>query len=219
VVVASGRLGIRQRSWLGAAPVPVVLVNGSAPGTPVASIESDNAGGGRLAAEHLLSLGHRRIGALTAPARYVDAAARLAGVRAALDSAGLDASAPAVAMGEPGVAGGEIAMRELLAGAPDTTAVTAYNDLMAIGAMRAVRAAGRRVPDDVSVVGFDDIGLAAFVDPALTTVAQETAEMGRWAVAQLVTAVTDGASADGPGPPFVLPVALRARASTGPPAR
>ena len=79
-------------------------------------------------------------------------------------------------------------MLELLDRAPRTTAVVAYNDLMAIGAMRAVRRRGRRVPRDVSVVGFDDVALAAYVDPPLTTIAQSTAEMGRWAVEQLIGA-------------------------------
>lgn len=214
VVIAAGSLGLRQRRWLDAAPLPVVLVNGSIPGT--ASIESDNLAGGRLAGEHLVALGHRRLGVLTAPARNVDAGARLAGVRAAVEAAGLDAAGVMVVTGEPGVTGGETAMRALLRDAPLTTGVAAYNDLMAIGAMRAVRACGRRVPDDVSVVGFDDIGLAAFVDPALTSVAQSTAEMGRWAIARLTAAVRGETTAEPIGP-VMIPVLLRVRASTGPP--
>jgi DNA-binding LacI/PurR family transcriptional regulator len=81
---------------------------------------------------------------------------------------------------------------------------------MAIGAMRVLRAAGRRVPDEVSVAGFDDIGLASVVDPPLTTVAQSTAEMGRWAIARLVSAV-GGADPSGSA---VLPVQLIVRGST-----
>ena len=76
-------------------------------------------------------------------------------------------------------------MLELLDRAPDVTAVLAYNDLMAIGALRAVRRRGGSVPEDVSVVGFDDVALAAYVDPPLTTLSQSTAEMGYWAVARL----------------------------------
>ena len=75
------------------------------------------------------------------------------------------------------------------------TALVAYNDLMAIGAMRAVRAAGLRIPTDVSVVGFDNVDLAAYVDPPLTTVAQATSQMGHWAVTQLAAELADRAMA------------------------
>ena len=207
VVIAAGSLGRRQHAWLADAPVPVVLVNGSVPGTPIASIESDNEGGGRLATEHLVGMGHRRLAALTAP-RNADAAARLAGVRGAAERA--PGVSLVVGAGEPTVAGGEGAMRDVLALQPGTTGVAAYNDLMAIGAMRVLRAAGRRVPDEVSVTGFDDIGLASVVDPPLTTVAQSTAEMGRWAIARLVSAV-GGADPSGSA---VLPVHLVVRGST-----
>ncbi len=209
VVIAAGSLGRRQQAWLADAPVPVVLVNGSVPGTSIASIESDNPGGGRLAAEHLLELGHRRIAALTAP-RNADAAARLAGVRDAVTGSGIAADV-AIGAGEPTVAGGEAATRDALAGQPGTTGIVAYHDLMAIGAMRVIRASGRHVPHDVSVVGFDDIGLAAVVDPPLTTIAQSTAEMGRWAIERL----TDAVRGEPAGPRAMLPVRLVVRGSTG----
>jgi len=222
VIIAASSLGGRHREWLEAAPLPVVLVNCSAPGVRLPSIASDNYAGGRLAAEHLVRLGHRRTGALTAPPRNVDAPDRLLGVGAALEAAGLDLAAMPVATGDAGVAGGERAMRELLELAPDTTGVVAYNDLMAIGAMRAVRAEGRLVPDDVSIVGFDDVDLAAFVDPPLTSIAQSTADMGRWAVARLAEAVARGGDgrdspADDATAEVILPVRLVVRGSTGPP--
>jgi LacI family transcriptional regulator len=220
VVIAASSLGVRHREWLDAAPLPVVLVNCSAPGVRLPSIASDNRSGGRLAAEHLVRLGHRRIGALTATPRNPDAPDRLQGVRAALKAAGLDPAAMPVATGDAGVAGGERAMRELLAAAPDTTGVVAYNDLTAIGAIRAVRASGRIVPDDVSVVGFDDVDLAAFVDPPLTTIAQSTGDMGRWAVARLAEAISrngGGATDEDATAEVILPVRLVVRGSTGPP--
>lgn len=195
VIIAASSLGIRHREWLAEPPLPVILVNSTARALGLPSITSDNLAGGRIAAEHLLELGHRRIGYLKAPPRNVDAPRRLQGVAHALDRAG--APPPIVAEGQAGVAGGEAAMRELLLRAPDLTAVIAYNDLMAIGAMRAARAAGRRVPDDLSIVGFDDIALAAYVDPPLTTVAQSTAEMGRWAVDQLTARIAGPAAAGG----------------------
>ena len=90
-------------------------------------------------------------------------------------------------------------MLELLDRAPDVTAVLAYNDLMAIGALRAVRRRGGSVPEDVSVVGFDDVALAAYVDPPLTTLSQSTAEMGYWAVARLAERLRPRAGTDSAG--------------------
>jgi DNA-binding LacI/PurR family transcriptional regulator len=144
------------------------------------------------------------------PPRNVDAPARLRGVHAALRAAGLDPDGLVVAHGEPLVGGGERAAAELLDRAPDTTAILAYNDLMAIGAVRALRDRGRRVPRDASVVGFDDVALAAYVDPPLTTIAQRTEEMGQWAVAQLTDETLSR-----PAGPIRLPVDLRRRQSSG----
>ena len=163
-----------------------------------------------------------------APPRNVDGPARLAGARDVLRAAGLDDAAIHVAAEDAGVTGGERAAAEILARDPQVTGLVAYNDLMAIGAMRAIRAGGRRVPDDVSVTGFDDVDLAAFVDPPLTTIAQSTAEMGRWAVDELMrtlsrpahTADSDGSPTGRPGAAraghVVLPVRLVVRGSTGP---
>ena len=164
----------------------------------------------RLATDHLLGLGHRRFGYLMPPPRNVDAPARLAGVRAALRDAGCPSDALTIAHGEALVGGGEAAVVELLERAPGTTAIVGYNDLMAIGALRALRPRGRRVPADVSVVGFDDVPVAAYVDPPLTTIAQRTEEMGHWAVERLIA--DDGVG----GASVKLPVDLQVRESTGP---
>jgi len=228
VVIAVSGLGARHGEWLAEPPLPVVLVNTVAPGLPHPSIASDNVDGGRQAAAHLLDLGHRRIGVLTAGARNADAPARVAGVRRALEERGLDPAAVSIVVGEPGVGGGEAALGRLVADAPDTTGVIAYNDLMAIGAMRAIRAAGRTVPGDISVVGFDDVAIAAYTDPPLTTIAQAIGDLGRWAVERLVERLADGAAIkDGHDPSgrtlagtvtvTVLPVRLVARGSSGPP--
>ncbi|HEY8867990.1 MAG TPA: LacI family DNA-binding transcriptional regulator [Candidatus Limnocylindrales bacterium] len=223
VVIAASSLGGRHREWLAGAPIPVVLVNCSAPGVELPSISSDNRAGGRMAVEHLLALGHRRIGHITATTRHTDAPDRLQGARDALSAAGMDGKALPVAMSDAGVAGGERAAGELLDQGTGLTAIFTYNDLTAIGAMRAVRARGLRVPQDVSIVGFDDIDLASFVDPPLTTVAQSTGAMGRWAVERLTEGLaTRGPAAQGAAArgrardTAVLPVRLRVRASTGP---
>jgi DNA-binding LacI/PurR family transcriptional regulator len=209
-VIAASSLGARQGDWLTAPPIPVVLVNTAAPEADVPTIMSDNQSGSRMVAEHLLGLGHRRFGYLMPPPRHVDAPDRLAGVRRALREADLAPEALQVARGEALVWGGEVAADELLDRSPETTAFVAYNDLMAIGALRALRRRGRRVPAEASVAGFDDVAMAAYVDPPLTTIAQRTDEMGRWAVARLV-------GEEGLGPSSVLlPVDLRIRESTGP---
>jgi LacI family transcriptional regulator len=228
LIVAASTIGSRQGEWLSHAPLPAVLVNTAAPGSDLPTIMSDNRGGGAAAARHLLELGHRRFGYLMPPPRNLDAPDRLAGVRDALAETGLDPDGAdpglAIGNGAPTVTGGEAAMAGLLALAARPTAVIAYNDLMAIGAMRAARSAGLRVPDDVSLIGFDDVAFAAYVEPALTTLRQETAEMGRWAVATLTERIkaagadgeTNGAAAAPSAAEHrVVPVELVVRASTG----
>lgn len=192
VVIGSAGLGARQTAWLARSPLPVVLVNCQAPGIALATVQSDNRAGGRLGVTHLVELGHRRIGHLTAPPRHADAADRLAGAREALAAGGARSGELAVASGDATVAGGERAMGKLLDAAPGTTAVTTYNDLMAIGAIRACRLRGLRVPDEISVVGFDGIALSEYVEPPLTTVVQRTTEMGRWAVDVLASQIRPG---------------------------
>jgi LacI family transcriptional regulator len=221
LIIAASSLGGRHGEWLASPPIPVVLVNTEAPDVGLPAIMSDNEGGGRMAAEHLLALGHRCFGYLMPPPRNVDAPARLTGVHAALSAVGLGPDALTVARGEPLVPGGESAAHEILDRAPETTAFLAYNDLMAIGALRALRQRQRPVPAAASVVGFDGVALAAYVDPALTTIAQRTEEMGRWAVARLTG---DGAGPTTSSPealtPVRLPVDLLVRESSGPaPAR
>ena len=214
VVIASSGVGRRHGAWLAAAPLPVVLVNSASPSVPLPTILSDNRAGAALAIEHLVALGHRRIAHITAPSRNEAAPARLDGARDALRAAGLDPAALVVALGDGHVSGGAAATERLLDADRGLTAIFAYNDLTAIGAIRALRGRGLGVPRDVSVVGFDDVALAAFADPPLTTVSQQTAAMGRWAVARLLDRL-DGR----PAVPetVVLPVHLEVRASTAPP--
>jgi LacI family transcriptional regulator len=230
VVIAASNLGVRHREWLLAAPLPIVLVNSVDRTIDLPTIASDSVLGGRLATELLVGLGHRRFGIITAGPRNLDAPDRLTGARSGLRDAGIPSAVAHVVIDEPTVAGGQRAAESILAGDPGVTAIVAYNDLMAIGAMRGIRAGGRRVPDDVSVVGFDDVDLAAFVDPPLTTIAQSTGEMGRWAVDQLTARlgrVTSTAAASNGEPDgvaleperaahVVLPVRLVVRGSTGP---
>jgi LacI family transcriptional regulator len=212
IVVASGRATRRLARRLATLPMPVVLVNAHARVPGLASIGTAQRAGARLAAAHLLSLGHRRLGFVGAPPGHVAAGPRRAGVVDALRGAGLDPSALVAVPGDGRVEGGVRAVERVLAEADPPTGVVAYNDLAAIGALKALRSAGVPVPAGVAVVGFDDIEAASWTDPPLTTVRQPTAEMGRRAVEQ-ITAALRGA---GDTAPVVLAPELVVRASTGP---
>lgn len=139
-------------------------------------VDSDNRGGARDAVRHLIGLGRRSVGHITGPLDQTSAADRLDGYRDVM--AGADPRLIVESDFTP--AGGERAVRELLARCPGLDAVFAANDLSAAGALRALRALGRRVPEDVAVVGFDDmLPVAEQTDPPLTTVRQDIEEMGR----------------------------------------
>ena len=147
-------------------------------------VQTDHAAGARLAVEHLLSLGHRSVAHIAGPADSYAAAERERGWRVALADAGIGAGEPA--RGDWTAASGYAAAATL---APDVTAVFAANDQMALGALRALAEAGRGVPGDVSVVGFDDVADAADYHPPLTTVRQDFDALGAAAVTALVAAI------------------------------
>jgi LacI family transcriptional regulator len=186
-------------------------------GRGISAINIDNQGGAGAMVAHLASLGRRRIGFIAGPERNHDAAERLAGYQAALAEAGL--SAPIAALpGDFMEAGGYEAVRRLLelgeAGKVD--ALFAANDSMAVGALSALRRAGIRVPDDVAVGGFDDIPIAAYLSPALTTVQVPIAELGTHALEALLGAVQAPGAHE--ARQEVLPTRLVVRRSCGAPA-
>ncbi len=153
----------------------------------VHSVGFDNAAAGRMAAEHLLSLGHRRFGVISGILRNNDRArGRLDGIRQALGEAGLALPSAAVQEFPFGFAGGRAGMAALLALAEPPTAVIGGNDVMAVGAMLEVQSRGMAVPRDLSIVGMDDLDMAAHVLPGLTTVRLPTAELGRVAAQQVL---------------------------------
>ncbi|GAB4003593.1 LacI family DNA-binding transcriptional regulator [Glycomyces albus] len=155
--------------------VPVV-VNGMLPHSTMPYIDVDHVGGVRTAVEYLLAQGRTRIATVAGPQDMVAGRGRLAGYRAALAAADRRAI---VAVGDFTAESGLDAMRQLLSDEPDLDAVFAASDLMAHGALIALREAGRRVPEDVAVVGFDDIAMASYSEPALTTVRQPITDIGR----------------------------------------
>ena len=178
---------------------------------------SDNLAGGRLAAEHLLSLGHRRLGMITVPDDDPAAAERIAGARQAVHAAGADGALLVVERCESNVASGAAAAGRLLQAHPDVTGILCYNDVVAFGVLRAVRAGGRSVPEDVSVVGFDDIAFARFAEPSLTTIAQDVPGLADWAVDRLLGVLAAGPTITGLHQlTFRLPVRLVVRSTTAP---
>lgn len=138
----------------------------------------NNEQGGYAAGHYLVQLGHQRIGCIAGPNDITPSAARIAGFRRALAEAGVDLPPACIMRGNGRYEDGEAAMRELLARNVGVTAVFAYNDLMAIGAMSTLRRAGIEVPAAMWVLGFDNIVQASMTVPALTTIAQPVARLG-----------------------------------------
>lgn len=152
-------------------------------------VKLDHRLGGYLATEHLLGLGHRDVAFIGDREDNDPSRARYWGYQDALSEHGIDEQGPLIARGELSIAGGMSAARDLLARRVPFTAVFAMNDLMAVGAMVALREAGLRIADDVSVVGFDDIELAACTSPGLTTIRQPAHELGRRAAETLLARI------------------------------
>ncbi|MEA4884173.1 MAG: LacI family DNA-binding transcriptional regulator [Clostridia bacterium] len=216
---------------MGALPTPRVLDDVSASGIPAVMIDipfegpratyvtSDNISGAQIATDHLISLGHDRIAFIdgynlpeergSLPSISV---ARRIGYREALRNHGIDYDSGLICHGDYTQDGARFAVRELLAAHPDVTAIFAISDIMAFGAMKAVRDTGRRIPDDVAVVGFDDIEAASYVRPSLSTIKQQGETMGRSAVCELLRLVANSGVAP---KETVLPVELVIRESCG----
>ncbi len=174
-------------------------------------VDSDNTGGAQAAVEHLLAAGRRRVATVTGPLDMFAARCRLAGYRTALRAAGLRDDHALVAHGDFTEAGGRAAAERLLEHDPGLDAVFCASDVMAAGARRALRDAGRTVPDDVALVGFDDSAVARQMDPPLTSVRQPIEEMGRAMARMLLQRIEEPAAEQ---PPVTLPTELAVRASS-----
>jgi DNA-binding LacI/PurR family transcriptional regulator len=195
-------------------------VRRSAPGLPAVALHRTNGageavtldqeGGARAATRHLIELGHTRIAHLAGPQDWVEAEARAQGFAAELREHGLQQRP--LLFGDWSADAGYAAGRVLLA--TDATAVFAANDQMALGLLHAVAEAGLRVPQDVSVVGFDDLPESRYFLPPLTTVRQDFPELGRRAIAVLLEELEPGRE---PAPHAIVPTPLIVRASTAPP--
>lgn len=189
--------GVMFASIHGADPLPAALARRGIPvvcsGRPLVTpdvsipyVDVDHAGGVTAAVRHLLSTGRRRIATIAGPQDMVAGIDRLAGYRSGLPDA---AHRSAVAFGDFTRESGAAAMWRLLDDDPELDAVFVASDLMAHGALRTLREAGRRVPQDIAVIGFDDIEMASFTDPPLTTVRQPIVEIGRTMARQMLQLV------------------------------
>lgn len=196
---------------------PLVLVDRCPDGVKVDAVVVDNRAGARAAVEHLLGLGLRRIGIITGPLDLSVARERLEGCREAMEQAGAPLDQRWVRIGDFKQSSGYAQTHALLTEVPDIEALFVSNNLMTLGALRALRELGRRVPQDLSIVSFDDMPWAESLNPPLTAVAQPAFEMGLHATRLLLERIEHR----GGGEPIrrVLQPRLVVRASTAPPAR
>jgi LacI family transcriptional regulator, galactose operon repressor len=196
-------------------PVPVIAVDLDVSGDHTSYVASDNIGGARLAVRHLHGLGHTRIATIAGPAETKPGADRILGYRAEMNALGLEIHPGFVAEGDFYAESAESLMQSLLRRRIPPTAVFAAADMMAVGAIRAIQAAGLSVPGDVAIVGFDDIRLAELLSPPLTTIRQDMVGIGLAAGRALVEQIENP---DSTPPVLTLPVELVVRASCGSPA-
>ena len=192
--------------------IPIVVLEHDIPGIHCVAI--DDLQGGRLATQYLLSLGHRRIGMIKRRPTSALSNLRFDGYQEALREANVPFDPSLVIESQAGQVGGYAAMQQLLALSPPPTAVFVHNDILAMGAMRAIVDDGLTIPDDISVIGYDNIINSAYLNPRLTTVKYPIAEMGRQA-GQIILDLVQ--KEDAPPPQtIILPVELVIRASTAP---
>ncbi|HEY2509144.1 MAG TPA: substrate-binding domain-containing protein [Streptosporangiaceae bacterium] len=207
--------GVQDLRRLAAARIPIVVIDPpEEPGPEVRSVGTTNWQGGVLATRHLIDLGHRRI-AVIGEDRVWSGLARLAGYRAAMLDAGLVVDDSLVRHAEFSADGGREQARQLLARPDPPTAIVAGNDAQAFGVFQVLAELGLRAPEDLSVVGFDDVPVAAWATPALTTVRQPLAAMSAAAFRMLHTGLAGAAE-----PHHIeLATTLVVRESTAPPVR
>jgi len=212
VVVASTSLGDALIPNLLRDHVTFMSV-GRHPNPRVHYVDVDNVGGAQMAVEHLIRLGHRRIATVTGRLDMSAGQDRLTGYRQALEQHRIPAEEDLVFEGDFTEASGMAGMQELLARLP--SAVFAASDMMAVGALKALRQAGWQVPDDVALVGFDDVPIASAIEPALTTVRQPIDRLGAMAVDLLLSLLENPPEENAPTHKIILPAELLVRRSCG----
>lgn len=204
-----------NHDWVSSLPlsnVPPIVFLSMASRRDLSIVAVDNRSGARLAAQHLIAQGRRRPGIITGPLTWWEARERLTGWKDALRAAALPASRTLVAEGDWTPASGERAMAQLLAVTPKIDAVFCSNDQMALGALGVLHHAGMRVPQDVALVGFDNIPESEFFLPPLTTIYQQVVDIGRIAVQELHSRIeTERAPENGKAPrvTYLTPTLIR----------
>ena len=199
------------------ARMPTVFIDVVASGPCATWVASENAEGAQAVTEHLISLGHRRIARITGTETDPSGGERLRGIRAALAAAGIPEDPGLARRSDWSTEGAYQAAKDLMDRRPDLTAIVAESDMMAIGVLRALHEYGLRVPDDVSVTGFDDVDLSAYTLPPLTTIRQDTEAMGAAAVHAALELIERGPTDPAAPGPVRLPTELVVRGSTAPP--
>jgi DNA-binding LacI/PurR family transcriptional regulator len=213
VILGLAELPSKYRTRLAALNVPIVIVDPvGQPDPHIPSVGAANWAGGYTATEHLIKLGHRRIGTITGRPTLPCSQARVHGYRAALEHAGLPTDPAIVCTGDFTFEAALTAATRMLELTNAPTAIFAGNDFEAMGVYEAARRHGLRIPDDLSVVGFDDLPMAAWVAPPLTTVAQPLAQMAATATQMVLRSSPDEA-----GSRVELATSLVIRSSTAPP--
>jgi DNA-binding LacI/PurR family transcriptional regulator len=212
IIVTASRVGALYLPLLSEMMVPIVLVNNQHPGAFVHSVMIENAEASSVATDHLVSLGHRRIAYLGDQFGYESDIERRAGYREALRKAGIPHALELEVHGDGKPEAAMAAMQKLLAPPDPPTAVFCYNDMSALGALSAIRQHGLRVPEDISLVGFDDLFLASYTHPRLTTVRQPMRQMGMLAIESLLKLMSGLDSSNS----IKVPAELIVRESTGP---
>jgi DNA-binding LacI/PurR family transcriptional regulator len=194
VIVTSSRVGALYLDHLERFGVPIVLINNhnEESGRYTFTVTVDNQHGGRLVTQHLIDLGHRRIAYVTAPADHSSDADRMTGYQQALSEAGLESDPSWIVPGNGRADGGERALETLRGLDVLPSAVFCYNDMTAVGLVTAARQVGLSVPQDLAVVGFDDIPFATYCHPPLTTIAQPKIEMGQLAMEMALSLMSIG---------------------------
>ena len=215
IIVTASRVGALYLPLLSQLKVPIVLVNNQHPDDDefVHSVMIDNIPASRTAVRHLVDLGHERIGYIGDVSGFQADTERFAGYRQSLAVAGLPFLSEMVMHGDGRPECGMQAMEKLLTVTDPPTAVFCYNDLTALGAMRAIHSRGLKVPDDISIIGFDDLFLASYTHPLLTTIRQPKQQMGRMAMETMLKLFSGESSKTG----IKVNGELIVRESTAPP--
>ncbi len=214
VIVASASLNDPLVPALLRDRIPFISI-GRYPHEKVHYIDVDNLGGAQMAVEHLIRLGYQRIATITGPLDMVSGQDRLEGYRQALKAHRIPVEEELIIEGDYTENGGMAAMQRLLSASPE--AVFVASDMMALGALKALRQAGWQVPQDIALVSFDDVPIASAIEPALTTIRQPIERMGAMAVEMLLSRLEDSGGEEAPAHRIILPTELVIRASCGSP--